>query len=140
MRILAVAFAAVMVVVDQVQQQLSQLIDIPSVATTTYSMAVIMSTFLFLMLFGGIIYKKKKKMTAFLTNSAVEGRKMSVDGAISASDVDITSDGGSVQEVDDAMTKHSDSMTSRYVVFLYIIFNEVHYYLLLLFIVEIRKR
>ena len=118
MRILAVAFAAVMVVVDQVQQQLSQLIvDIPSVATTTYSMAVIMSTFLFLMLFGGIIYKKKKKMTAFSTNSAVEGRKMSVDGAISASDVDITSDGGSVQEVDDAMTKHSDSMTSRYVVY-----------------------
>ena len=118
MRILAVAFAAVMVVVDQVQQQLSQLIvDIPSMATTTYSMAVIMSTFLFLMLFGGIIYKKKKMMTAFSTNSAVEGRKMSVDGSISASDVDITSDGGSVQEVDDAMTKHSDSMTSRYVVY-----------------------
>ena len=109
----------VVVLVDQVQQQLSQLIvDIPSVATTTYSMAVIMLTFLFLMLFGGIIYKrKKKKVTSFSTNSAVEGNKMSVDGEISASDVDITSDGGSVQEVDDAMTRHSDSMTSRCVVY-----------------------
>ena len=66
-------------------------------------------------------------MTAFSINSAVEGRKISVDGSISASDVDITSDGGSVQEVDDAMTKHSDSMTSRYS-----IFNEVHYLLLFL--------
>ena len=119
MRILAVVFAAVMMVVDQVQQKLFQLIvDIPSVATTTFSMAVIMLTFLFLMLFGGIIYKrKKKKVTSFSTNSAVQGNKMSVDGEISASDVDITSDGGSVQEVDDAMTRHSDSMTSRCVVY-----------------------
>ena len=107
----------VVVLVDQVQQQLSQLIvDIPSVATTTYSMAVIMSTFLFLMLFGGIIYKrKKKKVTSFSTNSAVEGSNMSIDGSISASDVDLhlTSDGGSVQKVDGTMTRHVDSKTSR---------------------------
>ena len=117
MRILAVVFAAVMMVVDQVQQQLSQLIvDIPSVATTTYSMAVIMLTFLFLMLFGVIIYKrKKKKVTSFSTNSAVEESNMSVDGSISASDVDLhlTSDGGSVQKVDGTMTRHVDSKTSR---------------------------
>jgi hypothetical protein len=138
MRILAAAFTAVMVVVDQVQQQLSQLIvNIPSVAKTTYSMALIVLTFLFLILFGEIIYKKKKKkVTSFSTNSAVEESKMSVDGSISASDADITSDGGSIQEVDDAMTRHSDSITFRCVVSysmkLFIYYNSYdnyyHYY------------
>jgi hypothetical protein len=72
---------------------------------------------LFLILFGEIIYKKKKKVTSFSANSAVEGSKMSVDGVISASDADITSDGGAVHEVGDAITRHGDSMTSRYVAY-----------------------
>ena len=119
-------------VVYQVKQQLSQLVaDIPSVATTTNSLAVIVLTFfLLLMFFGGINYKEK--VIASSTNSAVEGSVESVDEAISASDADLTSDGGAVQEEvdddDDAMTGHGDSKTSRCVVYIsYIIFDEVHY-------------
>ena len=101
----------------QVQQQLFQLVaDIPSVATTTNSLAVIVLTFfLLLMFFGGINYKEK--VTTSSTNSEVEGSVESEDGAISASDADLTSDGGAVQEevddYDDAMTGHGDSKTSR---------------------------
>ena len=117
-------------VVYQVKHQLSQLVtDIPSVATTTNSLAVIVLTFfLFLMFFGGINYKEK--VIASSTNSAVEGSVESVDGAISASDADLTSDDGAVHDDDDAMTGHGDSKTSRCVV--YIIFDEVHYSLLYL--------
>ena len=122
-------------VVYQLQQQLLQLVsDISSVAMTTNSLAVIVLTFfLLLMFFGGINYKEK--VTASSTNSALEGSVKLVDGAISASDADLTSDVGAVQKEvdddDDAMTGHGDSKTSRCVVYIsYIIFDEVHYSLL----------
>ena len=108
-------------VVYQVQQQLSQLVaDISSVATTTNSMAVIVLTFFLLLMFFGGIINYKEKVTASSTNSAVEGSVESVDEAISASDADLTSDGGAVQKEvdddDDAMTGHGDSKISRYII------------------------
>jgi hypothetical protein len=99
-----------------------QMVDIPTMATTTYSLALIVSTFLFLMFFGGIIICKKKKKTVSSTNNAVDGEALSASGA----NLYLTSgtDGGAVQEVDDAMSRHGDSKTSRYVVY-YI--RHVHY-------------
>ena len=86
------------------------------------------------MFFGGII-NYKEKVTTSSTNSAVEGSVESVDGAISASDADLTSDVGAVQEEvdddDDAMTGHGDSQTFRCVVYIHTsLFDEVHYLLL----------
>ena len=110
-------------VVYQVKHQLSQLVaDIPSVATTTNSLAVIVLTFFLLLMFFGGIINYKEKVIASSTNSAVEGSVESVDEAISASDADLTSDGGAVQEEvdddDDAMTGHGDSKTSRCVLYI----------------------
>lgn len=160
MRILAVAFAAVICrdalkyalgairsapnkaydqsKLYQVQQQLFQLMaDNPSVATTT--VALIVLTFLFLMLFGGII--RKEKMPAASINSAVEGGKGSVEGETSASGADLTSDDGAAvqKDVDDmpdlipidftqtnnAMTGYCDNRTSRLLaLYIYIIFDD----------------
>ena len=102
----------------QVQQQLLQLVsDISSVAMTTNSLAVIVLTFFLLLMFFGGIINYKEKVIASSTNSAVEGSVELVDGAISASDADLTSDVGAVQKEvdddDDAMTGHGDSKISR---------------------------
>jgi calnexin len=87
-------------VVYQVQQ-LSQLVADNPLATAA-SVALIVLTFLYLVLFGG-----SKQLTTS-TNSAVEGSK---EQAESASGADVTSDGGVVQVDDTTMTGDDDSKT-----------------------------
>ena len=93
-------------VVYQVQQ-LSQLVADNPVATAV-SVALIVLTFLYLVLFGG----SKEKVTASSANSAVEGSKEQAEGETTASGADLTSDGGAVQVDDATVTGDGDSKTN----------------------------
>lgn len=90
-------------VVQQVQQ-LSQLVE-DNPAATVASIALIVLTFLYLLLFGG----SKGLSASVSTSSAVEGSDQQAE---SVSGADVTSDGGAVQ-VDDAsvVTGDGDSKT-----------------------------
>lgn len=93
-------------VVYQVQQ-LSQLVADNPVATAV-SVALIVLTFLYLVLFGG----SKEKVTASSANSAVEGSKEQAEGETTASGADLTSGGGAVQVDDATVTGDGDSKTN----------------------------